>query len=261
MPPILVEICVDDVGGAAAARRGGADRVELCASLSEGGTTPTVGFVRHAAAEAGPMGLQVLVRPRGGYFVPTGAEVDVMLDDIAATRSALRDDARLGFTLGALTPSGDLDEAVLARLVAACGPRPVVFHKAFDTALAAGHDPQRLLDRLVDLGIDGVLTAGGDGPAVDHLDALSRLVRGAGQRLRVVVAGGVRPANVAAVLSSTGCREVHLRAPAEAASASTVGSAAYDAGSRTVTSEQVVADVVAAVGGQAQASGRSSSVQ
>lgn len=242
-----VEICVDDVGGAAAACRAGADRVELCASLSEGGTTPTIGFCLQAATVAGAAGIQVLVRPRGGDFVYTRAELDVMLVDIAAIRAALDDDARLGFTVGALTPQGGLDESALAELVAACDSCPVTFHKAFDTALLAGGDAAALLDRLARLGVSAVLTSGGDGPAMDHLDCLSELVGAAEDRIRVVVAGGVRPGNVTALLEATGCREVHLRAPAVVESASTVASRQYDAGSRTVTSEQVVADVVAAV--------------
>lgn len=244
--PIVVEVCVDDVGGTAAARLGGADRVELCASLSEGGTTPTVGFVRRAAAEAGPLGVQVLIRARGGDFVTSRAELDVMLMDIAATRSALDDDPRLGFTLGALTPSGDVDDVALASLVAAAGPCAVVFHKAFDTAVGVAPDPAALLDRLVQLGVSGVLTAGGDGPAVDHLDTLALLVRAAGDRIRVVVGGGVRPGNVASVLAATGCREVHLRAARSLLSASLVGSSAYDDGSRVVTDARLVAELVGA---------------
>ncbi|KRF34921.1 copper homeostasis protein CutC [Nocardioides sp. Soil805] len=242
-----VEICVDDVGGTAAARRGGADRVELCAALSEGGTTPSLGMVLSAAEEAGRLGLQVLVRPRAGDFVCSLAELAVMRADIAATRAALGDDPRLGFTLGALTPSGDLDHEALAGLVAACGPCPVTFHKAFDTALAAGGEPGSLLDRLVGLGVSAVLTSGGDGPAVDHLETLAGLVRASGDRIAVVVAGGVRPGNVARVLSGTGAREVHLRAPGTLATSSAVVGTQYDAGSRTVTSAQVVADVVTAV--------------
>lgn len=242
-----VEICVDDVGGTAAARRAGADRVELCASLSEGGTTPSIGFCLQAATVAGSAGLQVLIRPRGGDFVYSRAELDVMLVDIAAIRAALDDDPRLGFTLGALTPEGGLDELALAELVAACDSCPVTFHKAFDTALVAGGDAGTLLERLASLGVSAVLTSGGDGPAVDHVDSLAELVRAAGDRIRVVVAGSVRADNVGAVLEATGCREIHLRAPAAVESASAVASRQYDAGSRTVTSEQVVADVVAAV--------------
>lgn len=250
-PRTAVEICVDDVGGTTAARRGGAHRVELCASLSEGGTTPTLGFVRQAAAEAGPLGLQVLIRARGGDFVASREELDVMLLDIAATRAALDDDARLGFTVGALTPQGDLDEAALTELVAASGPCPVVFHKAFDTAIVAaqraGTDGGLLLDRLVDLGVSAVLTAGGDGPATEHLESLAALVRAAGDRIRVVVGGGVRSGNVARIVSATGCREVHLRAPVRAASASTVRSTQYDAGTRAVTDSEVVSELVAAL--------------
>jgi copper homeostasis protein len=248
-PVTVVEICVDDVGGTAAARRGGADRVELCASLSEGGTTPTLGFVRRAAVEAGPLGLQVLVRTRGGDFVVSREELDVMLADIAATREALDDDSRLGFTVGALTPEGDLDEVALASLVAAAGPCPVVFHKAFDTAVGVAPDPGSLLDRLVDLGVSAVLTSGGDGPAVDHLDTLALVVQAAGDRIRIVVGGGVRAGNVARIVAATGCREVHLRASSVTTSASAVGSSAYDDGSRSVTDARVVAELVGALEG------------
>ncbi|WP_181311971.1 copper homeostasis protein CutC [Nocardioides campestrisoli] len=245
-----VEICVDDIGGAETALNGGADRVELCASLSEGGTTPTLGFLCQAAREAGPLGLQVLVRPRGGDFVHSRPELDVMLADVAATRAVFGEDERLGFTLGALTPDGDLDDEAVTELVAAAGPCPVTFHKAFDTALRTG-EPDRLLGRLTDLGVAAVLTSGGDGPAMDHLDSLAGLVRAAGDRIRIVVAGGVRPHNAAAVLTATGARELHLRAATVVPSASTTGSSQYDAGSRSVTSQEVVAQVVAAVAGVA----------
>lgn len=249
----VVEICVDDVGGTTSARLGGADRVELCASLSEGGTTPTLGFVRQAAVEAGPLGLQVLIRARGGDFVTPREELDVMLTDIAATRAALDDDVRLGFTLGALTPDGRLDEVVLAELVAAAGPCPVVLHKAFDTAvevaMARGRDVGVLLDQLVDLGVSGILTSGGHGPAVDHLETLAELVRAAGDRIRIVVGGGVRASNVVTIVAATGCREIHLRAAVDIPSASTVGSSQYDAGARAITSPRVVEELVEALRG------------
>ena len=252
---VRVEVALDDVGGAAAARAGGADRVELCAALDVGGTTPSLGFVLHAAAEAGPLGLQVLLRPRGGDFVLDEDETAVVLADVAAVRSALGDDPRLGFTFGALTPEGRIDLPVVARVVEACGPHPVVFHKAFDTAVVAarsGGEPAAgltaLVEEVVEAGVAAVLTAGGDGPVVDHLDPLAELVAAAGDRLRVVAGGGVRPANVRDVVAATGCREVHLRATRPVPSRSRVASAQYDAAERLVTSADVVADLVARLG-------------
>lgn len=240
-----VEICLEDVGGPAAARAGGAQRVELCAGLAEGGTTPSLGFVAHARAAAPELDVQVLVRPRPGDFVYSAAELDVMVADIEAVLALPCSPGAgvLGFTLGALTPAGTVDEEATARLVAACAGAPVTFHKAFDTV----PDKLTALDRLAALGVAKVLTAGGPGPATDHLDLLADLVRRGGQDIAVVVGGGVRPANAAHVVLATGAREIHLRAPAEVRTGSSAGPSDYDAGTRTVTSTALVAAVVAAV--------------
>jgi len=241
-PPVAVEICVDDVGGAAAAARGGADRVELCAGLAEGGTTPTPGLVRHALRTSG-LGVQVLVRARPGDFVFSGDELAVMVDDIERLRELTGAEAgRVGFTLGALTPEGLVNEAATARLVSACGDAPVTFHKAFDTV----PDQPTALRRLVDLGVTRVLTSGRGGPATDNLEELARLVAAAGDPITVVAAGGVRPHNAALVVRSTGVREIHLRAARSTPSAS-LATSSYDAGRRDVTCADTVAAVVAAV--------------
>lgn len=238
-----VEICLEDVGGPEAARAGGAQRVELCAGLVEGGTTPSLGFVAHARAAAPELDVQVLVRPRSGDFVYSAAELDVMVADIEAVLAlAAAGPGTLGFTLGALTPDGTVDEGATARLVAACAGAPVTFHKAFDTV----PDKRAALDVLAGLGVAKVLTAGGPGAATSHLDVLADLVDHAGPDLAVVVGGGVRPANAAEVVRATGAREIHLRAPAEVRTGSAAGPSDYDPGTRTVTSAALVAAVVAA---------------
>lgn len=229
----LVEICVDDVGGAAAAAAGGADRVELCAGLGEGGLTPTVGFVTSALAEAPGLEHRVLVRPRAGDFVYDDAELEVMCADIEALRPSA-----VGFVIGAARPTGELDERALARLVAACGDAPTTCHKAFDGV----PDPRRALDLLVDLGIGTVLTSGGRGAALDHLEVLADLVTHAAGRIEVMVGGGVRPGNVRRVLDATGAPAVHLRAPA----AEPVADLGF--GVRRTTDPAVVAELVARVG-------------
>ncbi|MBC2931681.1 copper homeostasis protein CutC [Nocardioides sp. zg-1228] len=238
----LVEICLEDVGGAGIAAAAGADAVEVCAGLAEGGTTPTLGFVRHSAASAADLDVRVLVRARPGDFVHSAAEVDVMVADIEATRAALEESVRLGFVLGTLEPDGTVAAAAVRRLVAACGDAPVTFHKAFDSV------PDRLsaLALLADLGITRVLTAGGPGPALDHLTELAELVRRGGDEVRIAVGGGVRPDNVARVVAETGAREVHLRAAAPVARAGV--SPGYDEAPRSVTSAAVVAEVLSALG-------------
>ncbi len=238
----LVEICLEDVGGASAAAEGGADALEVCAGLVEGGTTPTPGFVRHCVEQAPDLEARVLVRVRGGDFVHSPDEVAVMADDIEAVRSSVPSGARLGFVIGTLRADGTVDAEAVRRLVTACGDAPVSFHQAFDSV----PDKPSALAQLADLGVSRVLTSGGPGPALDHLPELAHLVRRGGEDVRIAVGGGVRPANVARIVAETGAPEVHLRALGTVASAGL--SAGYDDGTRSVTSRDVVAEVMAALG-------------
>ena len=165
-----------------------------------------------------------------------------MVADVEATRAAVPAGTRLGFVIGTLEPDGNVDAGAVRRLVGACGDAPVTFHKAFDSV----PDKRSALALLRDLGVSRVLTSGGSGPAVDHLPALADLVRRGGDDLRIAVGGGVRPANAARIVAETGAREVHLRAPGTVVPAGT--SAGYDDARRSVTSAEVLADVMAALG-------------
>jgi copper homeostasis protein len=226
----VVEICVDDVEGARIAERCGADRVELCADLLEGGITPSIGMVDRTLAAVDRVGVQVLVRPRGGDFRYDRDELQVMLADIAAVRSLTHGPGvRVGYVLSGLTSDGRIDRPLLAELVAACGDAPLTFSKAFDEV----PDRIRALDELADLGFHRVLTSGGAPTAAAGREALRRLA--AQERITVLAAGGVRSPHVADLVAATGVREVHLRAPAPA-------------GSGVRTSADEVAAVVAAVG-------------
>lgn len=238
----LVEVCLEDVGGAAVAAAAGAEAIEVCAGLGDGGTTPTLGFVRHCIEQAPDLEHRVLVRARPGDFVHSAAEVDVMAADIEAVRAVAPDGTRIAFVIGTLEPDGTIDVAATHRLVAAAGDAPVTFHKAFDSV----PDKAAALGLLSDLGVTRVLTSGGPGPALDHLDVLADLVARGGDDVRIAVGGGVRPANVARIVEATGAREVHLRAPGTVVPAGT--SAGYDDGARSVTSAEVLAQVMAALG-------------
>ncbi|UNX55097.1 copper homeostasis protein CutC [Georgenia sp. TF02-10] len=212
--------------------------------MSEGGVTPSLGFVHGAASATRHIGLQVLVRPRGGDFVYSDAELAVMRADIAAFRGLPLPDGRtMGFTLGALTPAGRIDTRALTTLLDTCGDAPVTFHKAFD----AVPDPFEALETLARLGVARVLTAAGHPTALAGIDTLAALVAAAGDRISVMAGGSVRPGNVARIVTASGVRDVHLRAPRTLPSASTTGSTAYDAGTRTVTSLDVVTEVVRAL--------------
>jgi copper homeostasis protein len=238
----LVEVCLEDVGGAAVAAAAGAEAIEVCAGLADGGTTPTLGFVLHCIEHAPDLEHRVLVRARAGDFVHSPAEVGVMAADIEAVLAAVPAAATVGFVIGTLTPAGDVDPDAVRRLVDAAGHAPVTFHKAFDSV----PDKASALALLADLGISRVLTSGGPGPALDHLPGLRSLVERGGDDVRIAVGGGVRPTNVARVVAETGAREVHLRAPGTVVPAGT--SAGYDDGRRSVTSAEVLGQVMAALG-------------
>jgi len=209
---VLVELCVDDLDGALVADREGADRIELCADLLEGGTTPSMGTILAVLDAVERVGVQIIVRPRGGDFVYSEAEVDVMCRDLRAIAAAAAG-ARtpVGVVVGALTDEGEVDAVVLRRLIDAAAPLPVTFHKAFD----ATSDLLAAYDVLAAAGVERVLTSGGPHPALQGVEVLAELVRWSRAEPTaptVLVGGSVRPANVREILAATGASEVHLRA-------------------------------------------------
>jgi copper homeostasis protein len=243
----LLEIALDDVGGAAIAERAGAQRIELCAGLADGGTTPSIGLVQFAAAELTTATLMVLIRPRAGDFVYTPGELDVMVADIRAVHHAA---PAAGFALGALTPSGEIDVNGLRLLLDAASGAPVTFHKAFDST----RDLDRSLDELIDAGVDRVLTSGGRRTALEGTDVIRRLVERAAGRIIPIAAGSVRPNMVAALVAATGVSDVHLRAASERVSASTWSNPeqAYDAATTSTTDAAIVRDMTRALGAVAE---------
>ena len=189
-----IEICVDSVAGAVAAERGGADRVELCDNLLEGGTTPSLGCIRVARQHL-RIGLQVIIRPRGGDFLYDDYEMQVIREDIRLCKEAKAD----GVVIGCLTADGDID---LAR------PMNVTFHRAFDMC----RDAKKGLEELVALGVDRVLTSGQDASCLEGMELIAALERQAGGRIIVMPGGGITPRNVSRIVAGTGVREVHLSA-------------------------------------------------
>lgn len=242
---VLVEACVDTVASALAAEAGGAGRIELCANLVEGGTTPSAGTIALARERLG-IPLFVLVRPRGGDFLHDADEVAVMRRDVEVARGLGAD----GVVVGALTPDGEVDAPTVRALVDAARPMRVTFHRAFDAA----RDPAEALEALVALGVDRVLTSGGAPSAREGAAALWALVGRAAGRLAVLAGGGLTAANVAAVVAASGVREVHVRGAERVESAMRVRRPGVgvakpyvpDEFARVVTSEARIRDVVAA---------------
>ncbi len=200
----MLEICIDSVGSAVAAEEGGADRVELCANLPEGGTTPSAGIIR-AVREVFTGGLMVIIRPRGYDFLYSEPEMQAMLYDIEVARDAGAD----GVVFGCLQAHGRVDRKQCERLVeAATGSLDMTFHRAFDMS----RDLNEALEDIVELGIRRILSSGGAPDVPTGIPKLKELVQQAGDRMSIMPGGGVVAANVGNVVRATGVYEIHLSA-------------------------------------------------
>lgn len=186
----LFEVCVDGVEAAIEAELGGGDRLELCAGLLEGGTTPSAGTLELALAKVA-LPIVVLVRPRRGGFVYSSAELDVIARDVDFARRA----GAHGVAIGVLANERSIDVERTRELIAVARPMKVTFHRAFD----AVEEPLRALETLIELGVDRVLTSGGAHSAEQGIAELAQLVDAADGRIEIVAAGGVRAHNAAAI--------------------------------------------------------------
>ncbi len=200
---LTFEICVDSIAGVIAAKEAGAQRVELCASLIEGGITPSLGMIRRARAVGG-INVHVIIRPRGGDFLYSEDEVAVMEADIDAAIDA----GAHGLVFGMLNPDGTIDVELTKRLIARSRPLPVTFHRAFDMT----PDPFEALETLVELGVERVLTTGQEGHVLEGADTVAALVEQAGDRIVIMSGGGVSPRTAARFIAMTGVREIHFAA-------------------------------------------------
>jgi copper homeostasis protein len=202
---VRFEVCVDGVDGVLAAREAGADRVELCCALFEGGLTPSAGLAETASAVPG-IDVNVLIRPRGGDFLYDEYEVRAMLRDVEAAAAL----GVHGVVIGALTERGDVDVPLCRRLSKAAGGLSVTFHRAFDMA----RSPFEALEAIADLGADRLLTSGQESSALEGAPLIAGLVEAAAGRLVVMPGGGVTDRNVRRILDLTGATEVHFSARA-----------------------------------------------
>jgi copper homeostasis protein len=200
MREMIFELCAETVDACLAAREGGAHRIELCSGLSEGGITPSHGLIRDAVERSG-LPVHVLVRPRGGNFVYSASEVDVMRRDILHVKEL----GAAGVVLGILLPDGRVDMEATRALVDLARPMEVTFHRAFDATPSV----QQALEDVIATGADRILTSGGQRNVVAGTAALAELVQRAGNRIEIAVGGGLRLQNAASLARATQARHFH----------------------------------------------------
>jgi copper homeostasis protein len=205
-----LEICCFNLASAEIAQEAGAHRVELCASPSEGGATPSLGVIRKAR-EVLSIELYPIIRPRGGDFYYTEEEFRVMQEDVLLCRESGCD----GVVIGLLRPDGAVDRERAARLVELAYPLGVTFHRAFDWAA----DAFQALEDVISIGCERVLTSGQRPVATEGVGLLRELVERAADRILIMPGSGLRAANIGELAKHTGATEFHSSARTKRASA------------------------------------------
>ena len=197
-----IEICANSVESAVKAQEGGAYRVELCAGIPEGGTTPSFGDIRMARQLLQSTKLHVIIRPRGGDFLYSPLELEIMLHDIKVARQLGAD----GVVFGCLTAEGNVDIPAMKMLMNAVGDMNVTFHRAFDMC----QNPQEALEQIISLGCSRILTSGQEPNAVKGIPLLKELVKQADGRIIIMPGCGVNPSNILHIAEETGASEFHF---------------------------------------------------
>eukprot|EP01136_Pigoraptor_vietnamica_P009400 Opistho-1_new@45869 len=198
-----LEICANSYASALAAQNGGAHRVELCDNMAEGGTTPSYAQIK-LCKERLNIAIWPIIRPRGGDFLYSDDEFDLMKEDIKICKTLNCD----GVVLGILTANGEIDKQRCAELIKLAKPMPVAFHRAFDMS----NDLERALDNLIELGFVRVLTSGAAESAFNGIKTIAQLVKRAKNTIEIMPGAGITPANIATIASQTGAKNLHSSA-------------------------------------------------
>ena len=203
-PGVSVEVCAYSFISCLAADHAGANRVELCASPWEGGTTPSAGLVSHVLSQTN-MEVHAMLRPRGGDFCYDSYEKDTM----EAEAIALIESGAHGLVIGALLPNGEIDYAFMERIRKATGTIPLTFHRAIDVS----KEPLLIMEALISLGFTRILTSGQRDKALDGILNIAEMVQASNSRIEIMAGSGVHPDNCQEFLQ-IGVDAIHLSARA-----------------------------------------------
>ncbi len=196
----VIEIASSDFATTKSAVEGGADRIELCANLAEGGTTPSYGTIKQCR-EAFDISLYPIIRPRGGDFLFTKDEFEIMLLDVKLCKQL----GCHGIVIGLLNMDGTIDLIRTAQLIEAAYPLGVTFHRAFDRC----KDPFKAIEQLIEIGCERILTSGQQPSVVDGIELVAELNKVADDRIIIMPGSGVRKENIKMLAEKTGCTEFH----------------------------------------------------
>jgi copper homeostasis protein len=186
-----------------AAQEAGANRIELCASPGEGGTTPSFAFIK-AARENLNIDLYAMIRPRGGDFLYSDDDFEIMKRDVILCKET----GCNGIVTGILTKEGKVDEKRCNELIELAYPLEATFHRAFDRV----NDPLEELEKIINLGFERILTSGLKPKAAEGADLLSQLIKQADERIIIMPGSGVTSKNIIQIAKATGAREFHSSA-------------------------------------------------
>jgi len=198
-----LEVCANSFASAKAAAAGGAIRVELCENMAEGGTTPSYAQIKLCKTQ---LKLQVwpIIRPRGGDFLYSEDEFEIMKEDIINCKNLNCD----GAVTGILLANGEIDQKRCAELIQLAQPMPLAFHRAFDMS----NNLKKALEDLIELGFVRVLTSGGADNAYDGMTTLAELVTQANGRIEVMPGAGINPENISTIKQTTKASVFHSSA-------------------------------------------------
>lgn len=210
--PILLEICVFNIATAIAAASAGADRLELCENYTNGGTTPSYGYLK-TVREKISIPIFPMIRPRAGDYFHSSDEIEIIKKDILLCKELGFD----GVVFGLLNQDGSIDEPNTARLVEAAYPLDVTFHRAFDRSA----NSLDAVEMLINCGCTRILTSGQVPKVTEGLDLVKQMVDQANGRIIIMPASGLNSSNVTNIIAKTGVSEVHTSARIRVPSKST----------------------------------------